>query len=383
MKILIVGAGFSGAVIADYLVRRSSKLKRFEVTVIDQRSHVGGNCYTEIDQPTGIIEHVYGPHIFHTDDESVWKYVNEFTTFKPYVNRVKTTSKGTVYSLPVNLHTINQFYNTAFTPDVAKKFISDVAHAEKLSRDIGEPQNFEEQAISMIGSGLYEAFFKGYTEKQWGMDPKKLPASILKRLPLRFNYDDNYFFHKYQGMPEFGYTPIFEKMLEGVDVRLNTKFDHDMRKEYDHIFFSGKIDEWFNYDYGDLPYRTLRFVKNYHDTEDQLGTAVMNFGDENIAHTRISEHKHFSPWKIDTKNTFTVTEFSRQAKRSDIPYYPIRMVDDKETLSKYEELAKHDKKVTFVGRLGTYQYLDMDVTIKNAMEVATSFIKRVYFCDQV
>lgn len=378
MKVLVVGAGLSGAVIAHQI----AEFTDHQVVVIDQRSHIGGNCYTTLDAQTNIIEHVYGPHIFHTDDLKVWNFVKSLTAFEPYVNRVKTISNGKVFSLPINLHTINQFYGAKFEPDGARKFISDVAIVSKDAKNIDEPQNFEEQALCMIGEELYEAFFKQYTIKQWGMDPKNLPASILKRLPLRFDYNDNYFFHKYQGMPKYGYTPIFQKLLDKIDVRLNTKFDASMREEYDHIFFSGKIDEWFGYSDGELPYRTLDFVKEWHNTEDKLGTAVMNQGDKEVQYTRISEHKHFAPWQTNTRSTFTVKEFSRQATKEDIPYYPIRMSNDKEILSKYMEKAANEKNVTFVGRLGTYQYLDMDVTIKLALDVAAEYIN-VYLLSKM
>lgn len=364
-NILIIGAGFSGAVIARELAEEG-----FDIDVIDQREHIAGNCHTERDKNTQVMVHKYGPHIFHTDHERVWEYVNKFGTFMPYVNRVKTNINDKVFSLPVNLHTINQFFDKAMSPDEAKKFI-----AEKSEKSITEPKNFEEQALKFVGKELYEAFFKGYTLKQWGMDPKKLPASILKRLPLRFNYDDNYFNHKYQGMPKDGYTEIVKNILDHpkINVTLNKTVNRQETTEYLHTFYSGPLDAWFDYSEGRLGYRTLDFERG-EATGDHLGTAVMNYGNQDIPWTRISEHKHFSPWETHEKTVF-FKEHSRLCGENDIPYYPIRLTDEKTMLTKYVELAQKEQGVTFVGRLGTYRYLDMDVTIKEALETADIFKK--------
>ena len=362
-NVLIVGAGFSGAVIARKLAE-----KGIRSLVIDKRNHVAGNCHTERDSETGVMVHKYGPHIFHTDDEEVWELMCEYGEMMPYTNRVKTTVKGKVYLMPINLHTINQFFGTSMRPEEAERFIRE----EKADKTITDPQNFEEQAISMVGKELYEAFFKGYTQKQWGMAPTELPASILKRLPLRFNYDDNYFFHKYQGMPKHGYTAIVENLLDHdlITVKLNTDFSDYSTEDFDHTFYSGPIDSYFNYSEGRLGYRTLDFEVSRHEG-DYLGTAIMNFGDENIPHTRISEHKHFAPWEEHEK-TLCYTEYSRLAQEDDIPYYPIRLVNEKAMLEKYEALAKKEEKVSFVGRLATYRYLDMDVTIAEALKLLKS-----------
>ena len=273
VKFLIVGAGFSGAVIARELAE-----EKHQVVIIDQRSHVAGNCFTQRDEKTQVMEHVYGPHIFHTSDEEVWSYVNKHGEFKSYINRVKTTYQNQVYSLPINLHTINQFYKKAFNPTQAKEWIHSISDLT-----IEEPQNFKEQALKFVGKDLYEAFFKGYTKKQWGCDPSELPASILKRLPVRFNYDDNYFSHKYQGIPVEGYTPIVKSILNhsNIDVRLNTAFDKNQAKSFDHIIWTGQLDQWFSYSEGRLGYRTLDFEK-FEAEGDFQGTAVMNYGDESI-----------------------------------------------------------------------------------------------------
>ena len=360
---LLVGAGLSSAVIGRHLAEAGHK-----VTIFEGRDHIGGNCHTERDAETGVMVHIYGPHIFHTDDEEVWNYVNGFETFLPYKNRVKTTSQGAVYSLPINLHTINQFYGKTMRPDEARAFIE-----QQADTSIENPQTFEEQALRFVGPDLYEAFFKGYTMKQWGCHPSELPASILKRLPVRFNYDDNYFFHKFQGMPENGYTAMIQKILDhtNIEVRLSTMFDSATTEGYDHVFYSGPLDGYFGYKLGRLGYRTLDFEK-FTDTGDYQGTAVMNYGDVDVPFTRITEHKHFSPWE-EHEGTVCYREFSREAQPEDTPYYPIRMMDEKTLLADYVRLANETPNVTFVGRLGTYRYLDMDVTIREALDTARQF----------
>jgi UDP-galactopyranose mutase len=365
--ILIIGSGFSGAVIARELAEQG-----YQIEVIDQRPHIAGNCYTKRDQDTNIMVHQYGPHIFHTDDEEVWNYINEHGEMMPYTNRVKSTVGGQVYSLPVNLHTINQFFGKAFSPKQAHDFIVN----QQADKTIDEPQSFEEQALKFVGKDLYEAFFKGYTQKQWGLSPTKLPASILKRLPVRFNYNDNYFFHKFQGMPKDGYTPIVQSILDhdNITVKLSTNFDdyRDKLGDYEHIFYTGALDGFYDYKLGRLGYRTLDFERHV-DEGDFQGCAVMNYGEESVPYTRISEHKHFTPWENHDKTVY-FKEFSRLAEEQDIPYYPIRLVDEKNMLEKYVELANQETKVTFVGRLATYRYLDMDVTIREALDVADKFL---------
>lgn len=365
-KIAIVGAGFSGAVIARELAQ-----KDYIVTVFENREQVGGNSYSYVDEDTGITIHKYGPHIFHTDNERAWEYITRFCTMMPYINRVKSTVGGKVYSLPINLHTINQFFDKAMSPNESKAFVATLSDPT-----IDEPANFEEQALKLLGSGLYEAFFKGYTIKQWGVDPKSLPASILKRLPVRFNYDDNYFAHKYQGMPKDGYTDIVSSMLNhpNITVKLSTFFSKDMIDEYEHVFYSGPIDAFFDYELGRLGYRTLDFVMEKADGDFQ-GCAVMNYGDESVPYTRISEHKHFTPWEKH-EQTLYFKEYSRLCTQNDIPYYPIRQTQEQEMLKQYVSKANNETKVTFVGRLGTYRYLDMDVTIKEALEVADLFLEK-------
>jgi UDP-galactopyranose mutase len=360
MKICVVGAGFSGSVVARQLAQHGHS-----ITVVDERDHVGGNCHTSRDSQTGIMVHTYGPHIFHTDKQEVWDYISAFSQMMPFVHRVKAISKGQVYSLPINLLTINQFFRKTLSPAEAQNFIS-----AKARRDILDPKSFEEQALAMIGEDLYHAFFYGYTLKQWGMAPALLPASILKRLPVRFNYDDGYFNHRFQGMPKDGYTPIFERILDhpGIEVRLRQRHEDLSLADFEHTFFSGPLDRFFKYSLGPLRYRTLDFERFY-GNDDFQGTAVLNYCDAETPFTRITEHKHFAPWESAAfTGTVCYREFSRECGGSDIPYYPIRQVAEKRLLSEYIALAKKTPKTSFIGRLGTYRYLDMDVTIGEALD---------------
>jgi UDP-galactopyranose mutase len=290
-----------------------------------------------------------------------------------YTNRVKSVTKNKIYSLPINLSTINQFYKKNFSPSEAKIFVKSISKINIVS-----PKNFEQQAMKFIGARLYRAFLKGYTEKQWGRNPKKIPASVLKRLPVRYNYNDNYFFHKYQGIPRDGYTKIIKSMLNNslIDLQLNTKFSEIDSSKFDYIFFSGPVDEFFNYKLGELEYRTLDFEEQHHCCDDFQGTAVINYGDKEVPYTRISEHKHFAPWEYqDTHGTVIYKEFSRKFTRGDIEYYPVRLAKDKSVINDYNCLTKECKNVTFVGRLGTYRYLDMDKTIEEALNMSKTFVR--------
>ncbi|WP_028226695.1 UDP-galactopyranose mutase [Paraburkholderia ferrariae] len=363
-KIGIVGAGFTGAVLAYRLAREG-----YSVDVFDTRPHLAGNCHSERDADTGVMVHVYGPHIFHTNDEQVWKFVNQFDEFMPFVNRVKAIVKGRVYTLPINLLTINQFFGKALSPSEAKEFLASLG-----DKSIETPQNFEEQALKFVGRDLYEAFFLGYTTKQWGMHPTELQASILKRLPVRFNYDDNYYNSAFQGMPKNGYTYIVEKLLDhpSIKVHLNERFDRAQAGEYAHVFYSGPIDGWFGYKDGRLGYRTLDFEASRHDGDYQ-GNAVINYCDVDVPWTRISEHKHFAPWESHER-TLIFKEHSRFCGENDVPYYPIRLAKEKTMLKHYVDLANQERGVSFVGRLGTYRYLDMHVTIREALDAADVFL---------
>ena len=363
-NILIVGAGFSGVVIARQLAEQGHHIR-----IIDQRDHIGGYSYDARDPQTDVMVHVYGPHIFHTDNETVWNYVTQHAEMMPYVNRVKATVNGQVFSLPINLHTINQFFAKTCSPDEARALI-----AEKGDSSILEPKTFEEQALRFIGKELYEAFFKGYTIKQWGMEPSQLPASILKRLPVRFNYDDNYFNHRFQGMPKLGYTKMIESIAnhENITIELQQSFNAEEREQYDHVFYSGPLDAFYSYQYGRLGYRTLDFEK-FTWQGDYQGCAVMNYCSLDVPYTRITEHKYFSPWESH-EGSVCYKEYSRECGEKDIPYYPIRQMGEMALLDKYLSLAENEKNMTFVGRLGTYRYLDMDVTIAEALNTADKYL---------
>jgi UDP-galactopyranose mutase len=360
----MAGAGLSCAVIARALADRGHRIEIFE-----RRTHVAGNCHTERDPATGVMVHVYGPHIFHTDDDEVWAYVNRFMAFKPYVNRVKAVTRGEVFSLPINLHTINQFFRRSLSPAEAKAFIE-----ARADLTIALPRTFEEQALRFVGRELYEAFFKGYTAKQWGVAPSQLPASLLRRLPVRFTYDDNYFAHRHQGIPSQGYTSLVERILDhpAIAVHLGRPFPREMAAEFSHVFFAGPIDGYYGYDLGRLPYRTIDF-EPFRAQGDFQGCAVMNYCDEDVPYTRITEHKFFSPWE-EHDGTVCYREYSRDCGADDTPYYPVHLVTGNALLERYKARAHAEPHITFVGRLGTYRYLDMDATIRYALDAARAWL---------
>lgn len=362
-NIAIAGAGFSGATVARQLAEAG-----YDVTIFDPRHHVAGNCHTARDDETGVMVHVYGPHIFHTDDEGVWQFVQRFGEMVPFRHTVMAQAQGQVFALPINLGTINQLFATTYSPAQAKAALRD------LSADIDTPANFEEQALSMVGARIYETFFQGYTRKQWGRDPITLPASILKRLPLRFSYDGAYFNHRHQAIPRDGYTDLVAQMVEHprITLRLGEAFDPKARDDWHHVFWTGPLDAFFDHCAGRLSYRTLDFERTI-TKGDAQGCAVMNYCDGDVAWTRITEHKHFAPWE-DHEGTVLYREFSREAGPDDVPFYPVRLAEDKGQLCEYIDRAKQLERVTFLGRLGTYRYLDMDVTIREALDVAAAFI---------
>lgn len=360
-KIAIAGAGFSGAVLA----RELAESGRFQITVFDERDHVAGNCHTKRDEKTGIMIHEYGPHIFHTSREDVWNYVNRWSAFGPYTNRVKAHTARGVFSLPINLLTINQFFGKKLTPVQARDFLGSVA-----DDSINEPKTFEDQALKFVGRELYETFFKGYTRKQWGVEPSELPASILQRLPVRFNYDDNYYASKFQGIPVDGYTKIVEKILDHdvIKVKLGARFHPEEKDSYDHVFYSGPMDGFFKYKLGRLRYRSLVFER-FDESGDHQGNPVINYCEESVPYTRVTEHKHFTPWETH-EQTVCFREYSKLAEEGDIPYYPLRLQNDKDLLKQYVDLAESETKLTFIGRLGTYRYLDMHVVIGESLDFA-------------
>jgi UDP-galactopyranose mutase len=370
---LIVGAGFSGAVLARELVNHTDR----SVVIIDQRSHIAGNCHTSRDSTTGIMVHQYGPHIFNTNSELVWQYINHYGEFRAYTNRVKAKTQHGIFSLPINLHTINQYFKQAFTPIEAQEFIRTLG-----DQRIHEPQNFEEQALKFVGRELYETFFYGYTKKQWGCEPKELPASILKRLPIRFNYNDAYYNAKYQGIPVQGYTAIVEAILqhERITVCLNSEFSQAMRSEFEHVFYTGCLDAFFNFKLGHLGYRTV-FWKRSETKGDFQGNAVINYTELEVPYTRVHEHKHFTPWE-EHPLTLYFTEFSKETELGDIPYYPKRLVHDKELFASYCQLAEQERQVSFLGRLGTYRYMNIDEVISEALQFSHHFLQ-AYFQERL
>lgn len=355
---LIVGAGLYGAVFAQE-AKRAGK----SVLVIDKRPHIAGNVYTE--KVEGINVHKYGAHIFHTSDKKIWEYVNQFAEFNNYINSPVARYKNELYNLPFNMNTFSKMWNIA-TPQEAK----DIIASQIADLNITEPKNLEEQALSLVGKDVYEKLIKGYTEKQWGRDCKDLPSFIIKRLPLRFIYDNNYFNDRYQGIPIGGYTKIVEKMLDGIEVRLNTNY-LDNREEFDamadKIVYTGMIDQFYDYKLGVLEYRSVRFETEELPMENYQGNAVVNYTEREVPYTRIIEHKHFEFGKQPT--TIISREYSSEWKKGDEPYYPVNNDKNNALYQQYKELADKEHKVIFGGRLGGYKYYDMDKVIAAALEM--------------
>lgn len=376
LDLLVVGSGFYGLTVAE----QAANVLGCKVTVIDRRDHIGGNAYSYVDPDTGIEVHKYGAHLFHTSNERIWEYVNRFTTFTDYVHRVFTTHDGKVFSMPINLSTINQFFGLALSPSEAKALLAGQASEFSTS----EAKNLEEKAISLIGRPLYEAFIRDYTEKQWQTSPLELPESVISRLPVRYNYDNRYFNDKYEGLPTGGYTAWIEKMVDNplIEVRLGVDFfdeSQPLNKTAVHgevpVVYTGAIDRYFNFEFGELGWRTLDFESEVVAVDDFQGTSVMNYADAAIPFTRIHEFRHFHPERDYPKGkTLIMREFSRFASKEDEPYYPVNTATDREKLLKYRELAKSEANVFFGGRLGSYQYLDMHMAIGSALTMFESEI---------
>jgi len=349
---LIVGAGFFGATFARLATDDGKKC-----LVIDSRPHIAGNAYTE--RKYGIDIHKYGPHIFHTNDDNIWKFVNKFTKFNNFIYSPKSYFNDKIYSLPFNMNTFYEIWG-CITPDYAKSIIE----SQKYK---GEPTNLEEQALSLVGKDVYELLIKGYTEKQWMKDPKELPPDIIKRLPVRFTYDNNYFNDKYQGIPIDGYTKLFENILDGIEVQLNTNYFEN--KDYfdslaTNVVFTGKIDEYYNYEFGELDYRSLNFEHKELDVENFQGMAVMNYASSSVPWTRTIEHKHFTFAKSD-KTIITYEEPIKYTK-NEVPYYPINDDKNQKKYNKYRDKSELQSKVIFGGRLSEYRYYDMHQVIASA-----------------
>ena len=366
---LIVGSGLFGAIFANEANKKGKKC-----LVIDKRNHIGGNVYTEnID---GINVHKYGAHIFHTSNKEVWEYINQFAEFNRYTNSPVARYKNELYNMPFNMNTFNKLWGV-ITPEEARAKIEE----EKKEAGITEPKNLEEQAISLVGKTIYEKLVKGYTEKQWGKRATELPSFIIKRLPVRFIYDNNYFNDIYQGIPIGGYTPIIEKMLDGIEVKLNCDF-FENRKELENIaekiVFTGQIDKYYNYQFGELEYRSLRFETEILEQENYQGNAVVNYTEYEVPYTRIIEHKHFeygaSLGKIAEgqalEKTIITREYPDAWSKGKEPYYPINNEKNNTLYEKYKVFADKDSKVLFGGRLGQYKYFDMDKVIAEALKFA-------------
>lgn len=356
---LVVGAGLFGAVVANEITKQGKSC-----LVIDRRNHIAGNCYTE--DFDSICIHKYGAHIFHTNSDLIWHYINKFGEFNNFVNSPLANYKGKIFNLPFNMNTFYQMWGV-ITPKDAQKIIED----QKTAALVGDPKNLEEQAISLVGRDIYLALIKGYTEKQWGRDCRNLPASIIKRLPVRFTYDNNYFSAKHQGIPVDGYTNIIQNMLRGSEVVLNTDFLKDREyflKYCDQVIYTGAIDEYYNYCYGELSYRCVSFVDKLLEIPNFQGVAVMNFTDRDTPYTRIIEHKHFN-YK-DSPRTVISYEYPREWKVGEEPYYPVNDVQNSLLFDKYVKLSKSDPRIFFGGRLGSYRYFDMDQTILEALNLS-------------
>ncbi len=356
---LIVGAGLFGAVFAQEAKKAGKKC-----LVIEKRGHIAGNIYTK--EVEGIQVHEYGAHIFHTSNQEVWGYVNQFAEFNRYTNAPVANYKGEIYNLPFNMNTFHKLWGVV-SPKEAKEKIE----SQKRERAVGRPKNLEEQAINLVGPDVYEKLVKGYTEKQWGRRATELPAFIIKRLPVRFTYDNNYFNDNYQGIPIGGYTKMVEKMLEGTEVRLNKDF-FAQREHYQGlagaVVYTGMVDEYFGYCFGELEYRSLRFESEVLEEENYQGNAVVNYTEYEVPYTRVIEHKHF---EYGTQPKTVVTrEYPKAWSKGDEPYYPLNDEKNAELYGRYQELAKKEGNVIFGGRLGQYKYYDMDDTIESALECA-------------
>jgi UDP-galactopyranose mutase len=369
--LVIVGSGFFGLTIAE----RAADLGR-KVVVIDRRNHIGGNAYSAAEPETGIEVHQYGAHLFHTSNPTVWEYVNRFTEFTGYEHKVYTNHNGVVYPLPVNLGTINQFFAAAYSPGEARALI-----AEQASEfDSKTAANLEEKGISLIGRPLYEAFIRDYTAKQWQTDPTDLPAEVISRLPVRYNYDNRYFSDTWEGLPVDGYTAWIERMADSpnIEVRLDTDFFDESQPVNKSavvgqvpVVYTGPVDRYFDYSAGELSWRTLDFEQEVVPVGDYQGTPVMNYADASVPFTRIHEFRHFHPERdsYPADKTVIMREYSRFATRDDEPYYPVNTADDRANLLAYRELQAGEKDVYFGGRLGTYQYLDMHMAIGSALSM--------------
>lgn len=364
-RVLIVGAGLAGSVLARHLADAG-----VPSLVIDRREHVAGMCYSSRDEETGVDVHRFGPHTFHTSSERVWAFVQRFDSWYSCIARAMCTHERGVFSLPINLHTINQLFGRRMTPAEARAFVE-----SRQVKSIGTPTNAEEQLLRFVGPEIYETFFRDYTIKQWGVSPRELAPDIVKRIPVRFNYDNNYYFDRYQAYPMHGYTALVKNMLAHplIEVKLGVSFTREMEGEFAHTFYSGPLDEYFAWSCGELGYRTVDF--RYERGEGDLqGCSWMNYTDLSVPWTRAHEHKYFSPWEKHDKSVL-LYEYSREASPNDDCFYPKRMPADLKKLAAYQELVEQQQGVSFIGRLGCYRYLDMHLVIEDSLNHAEAYLK--------
>lgn len=400
--VLVVGAGIFGLTVAERLATQQGK----RVLVVDKRDHIGGNAYSEFDTETGIECHKYGAHLFHTSDETVWRYVNQFTKFTGYVHHVyamhqrEGAERPEVFSMPVNLGTINQFFRSNYTPDEARELIAEQAKNNPAAKENRQPVNLAEQGISLIGEPLFNAFIKNYTAKQWQTPAEELSPEIIKRLPVRYTYNNRYFKDTYEGLPQDGYEAWFQRMIEAgnksrgsVTVKLKTDYFKDanikrLRDDGVMTIYTGPIDQFYDYQFGELSWRSLKLDKEVANVHDFQGCPVMNYNDLEPKFTRIHEFKHFHPERADDvvkwpgyapdyNKTVIVREYSKAWQQGDEPYYPINTTKDKAKLAKYQDLAQADKskQIYFGGRLGEYAYYDMDKSFASALKLASGLIR--------
>lgn len=378
--LVVVGSGFFGLTVAREMAERG-----VNVLVLEKRNHIGGNAWSEADPDTHIEVHKYGAHLFHTSNTRVWSYVNRFTTFTEYQHKVWTRHRGEVFPMPINLATINQFFRKAYSPETARQVIE----AQAAAFSVDDAANLEEKAIALIGRPLYEAFIKGYTAKQWQTDPTLLPAEIISRLPVRYNYDNRYFNDRWEGLPTSGYAHWIENLADHPRIEIRTEADYFYERAFNNIndvpcVYTGPLDRYFQHRLGRLGWRTIDFEYETLDVQDFQGTSVMNYADEDDEWTRIIEFKHFHPERINVFRqdaTVIATEYSRAAGEHDEPYYPINSTNDREMLKAYRKLAKKEtanNRVFFGGRLGTYQYLDMHMAIASALSMVDNELVPIF-----
>lgn len=366
IHVAVAGAGLSGAVIT----RELAESGKFRVSLFDEKQQVAGYCHTFRDEETNVLVHHYGPHIFHTDHEDIWNYINQWGRFEPFINRVKAYTKNGVFPFPINLLTINQFFNKKLTPREARDFLGSLG-----DQKIKTPHNFEDKILKVLGKDLYENFFYGYVKKLWGQEPSSLSPIAEEESLVRFSYEDRYYDKKFQGIPTCGYTEIVRRIVDHPDIelRMGQKLEPERKREFDHTFWSGPIDAYFKYLHGRLGYKTLKY-ESFIEAGDYQGNPIIEYCEEDIPFTRVIEHKHLAPWEKHEKSVCS-KEYSKVCEEGDVPSYPLHFEQDKNLLKRYVALAEREKKMTFIGRLGTYRYLNMDQAVGESLDLAKTCLE--------